>query len=68
VIDPNLLTSKEARFVDKLKITFNLANMFDKRKDSNTREDNELVQTIRKTSRDRSKKVNIKSSKAKSME
>jgi len=63
--DPNPLASKEARFVEELKIASKWANMFDNRKDSNTEEDHEPIQTTRKHSKGMPKKANIKSSKAK---
>jgi len=40
--------STEAIFLDKLKITSNLANMFDERKDFNSEKNDESIQTTRK--------------------
>jgi len=45
---PNLLTSKETRFVDELKITTKWDNMFDERKDSNTEKNDDPIQTTKK--------------------
>jgi len=55
--------SKEAPFLEQLKIASKWANMLDERNDSNSEEDDELVQTTRKFDPGRPKKVNIKSSK-----
>jgi len=55
---------KKARFAEKLKITSKWGKMHDEREDSNSEEDNESVQTIRKLGRDRLMRVHTKSSKA----
>jgi len=47
-----------------LKITFKWDNILNENEDYNTKKD-EPIQTIKKPSKDRSKKVNTKSSKAK---
>jgi len=55
--------SKKTSFAKELKIVFKWANILYQRENSNTEE--EPVQTTGKTNKNRSKKINIKSSKAK---
>jgi len=62
-VAPNFCTSKEAHFFDELKIASKQANMPNVKKYSNSNEDDEAYQTIRKPGRNRPKKVNTKSSK-----
>ena len=62
-IAPNFCTSKETHFFDELKIASKQANMPNVKKYSNSKEDDEAYQTIRKPGRNRPKKVNTKSSK-----
>lgn len=59
------LTSKETRFVEGLKIASKRTNMFNERKDSNTKDDDKSVQTTRKCDKGMPKKTNTKSFKAK---
>jgi len=40
--------SKKVRFIKELKLTSKWANMLDGREDYNTKEDDEIVQTIKK--------------------
>jgi len=54
---PNPLTSKETHFLEAWKIAFKWANMLDKEEDSNTKEVDKQVQTIKKPYRGRPKKV-----------
>jgi len=62
----NFLTSNKIYFAEKLKLTFKCINMLDERVDSNIKEDDESIQTFRKSDRGRlRKKVNIKFSKTK---
>lgn len=55
---PNPMTSKKAHFVKELKIISKWSNMLDDKGNSNTKNDEEKVQTTRKPSRGRSKKAN----------
>ena len=59
----NSLTSKKSRFAKELKLTSKWTNIFDERDDSNTDKDDKSVQTTRKLSKSRLKKVNTKATK-----
>ena len=59
------MTSKRNHFVEEPKIVSKLANILNKREDSNFEEDDEFVETTRKLCQAMQQKVNTKSSKAK---
>ena len=57
--------TKEIHFLKEMRVAFKLVNILDEKEDSNIEHVDESVQTTSKLGKSRPKKVNTKSSKAK---